>query len=362
MSVSRPHPQQQQRRVVWALRHQSEETILNNYYLSTTDTMSTKHFKRALPAALVLLALALAGCGDKAKESKPGQTLARVDGNEITVLQLNEELQRAGVPAPQQKDASKQLLQALIDRQLLDNAAEKEKLDRDPKVMQAVDRARSLIVAQAYMAKKLGNAAQPSSSEVENYFNQHPEFFSNRKAFAMNELVIPAASLTPDLRAAADTAKSLEELAVWLEAHKVKYGRTQVTRSTSDLPPDISKKLLAMQKGQIFIVNQGERALLVAVTDVKDAPVSLEVAGPQIAQALMTERNKDAAANEIKRLRSSAKIEVLNKDLALDPNASAANPAAAVQGSAPAAAPAGTTPAAASTDKAALDRGVAGLK
>jgi EpsD family peptidyl-prolyl cis-trans isomerase len=339
----------------------SEETTLNTYQLPTTDTMSTPIRKRVLPAALVLLALALAGCGDKNKEAKPGQALARVDGSEITVLQLNEELQRAGVPAPQQKDASKQLLQALIDRQLLDNAAEKEKLDRDPKVMQAVDRARALIVAQAYMAKKLGNPVQPSNSEVENYFNQHPEFFSNRKAFAMNELVIPSTDLTPDLRAAADTARSLEELAVWLDAHKVKYGRTQVTRSTSDLPPEISKKLLAMQKGQVFIVNQGDRALLVALTDVKDAPVSLEVAAPQIAQALATERNKDAAANEIKRLRDGAKIEVLNKDLALDPKATAANPAAAVQGSAPAAASTGTTPAN-PADKAALDRGVAGLK
>jgi peptidyl-prolyl cis-trans isomerase C len=334
---------------------------LNNYKPSTTNTVSNPTLRRALPAALVLLALTLVGCGDKNKEAKPGQALARVDGSEITVLQLNEELQRAGVPAPQQKDASKQLLQALVDRQLLDNAAEKEKLDRDPKVMQAVDRARALILAQAYMAKKLGNPAQPSNTEVENYFNQHPEFFSNRKAFAMNEVVIQAAALTPDLRAAVDTAKSLEELTVWLDAHKVKYGRTQVTRSTSDLPPEISKKLLAMQKGQIFIVNQGDRALLVAVTDVKDAPVTLEVAGPQIAQALMTERNKEAAANEIKRLRSSAKIEVLNKDLAMDPNATAANPAAAVQGAAPAAAPA-TTAAAGPTDKAALDRGVAGLK
>lgn len=334
---------------------------MKNTHLPTT-TITRPLAKRVLPAALVLLALTLAGCSDKNKESKPGQALARVDGSEITVLQLNEELQRAGVPASQQKQASKQLLQALIDRQLLDNAAEKDKLDRDPKVMQAVDRARSLIIAQAYMAKKLGNPGQPTSSEIENYFNQHPEFFSNRKAFAMSELVIPAASLTPDLRTAVDSAKSLEELAVWLDAHKVKYGRTQVTRSTSDLPPEISKKLLAMQKGQVFIVNQGDRALLVAVTDVKDAPVSLEVASPQIAQALSTERNKEAAANEIKRLRSDAKIEILNKDLAMDPNSTAANPAAAVQGNAPAAASTGTTPANATTDKAALDRGVAGLK
>ncbi|MCB2487481.1 hypothetical protein KQ783_15645, partial [Listeria monocytogenes] len=77
--------------------------------------------------------------------------LASVTGEEITVLQLNEEMQRAGVPAAQQQTASKQLLPALIDRELLESAAAKEKIDRDPKVRQAIERARSLIIAQAYM-------------------------------------------------------------------------------------------------------------------------------------------------------------------------------------------------------------------
>jgi hypothetical protein len=137
-----------------------------------------------------------------------------------------------------------------------------------------------------------------------------------------------------------------------------------VTRSTSDLPPQISSKLLTMPKGQIFIVNEGERALLIAIAEIKDAPVTLAVAGPQIEQALASDKNKELAAAEIKRLRTGAKIEYLNKELAMDPNAPAtSNPATAVQGTAPAAA-AAMAPAESSggSDKSALDRGVAGLK
>jgi EpsD family peptidyl-prolyl cis-trans isomerase len=320
--------------------------------------------KRAMCLSVALVAALLAGCGEKAKESKPGQALARVDGSEITVLQLNEELQRSGVPANQQQQASKQLLQALIDRQLLENEAAKEKLDRDPKVMQAIERARSLIIAQAYMQKKIGNPQPPSQAEVEDYFNKHPEFFSNRKQFNMNELVVEGKALTPDLRAAADGAKSLEEVAVWLDAHKVKYGRTQVSRSTSDLPPQVSAKLMSMPKGQIFIVNEGDKALLVSIAEIKDAPVTLAVAGPQIEQALAGQKNKEAAAAELKRLRTGAKIEYLNKELAMDPNAPAQpNPAAALPAAADNAAAAPATPAGAqAADKGAIDRGVAGLK
>jgi peptidyl-prolyl cis-trans isomerase C len=338
---------------------------MNTFHLpATLHTPSPVTPRRALCAALVLVAAALAGCGDKAKESKPGQALARVDDTEVTVLQLNEELQRSSVPANQQQQASRQLLQALIDRQLLENAAAKEKLDRDPKVMQAIERAKSLIVAQAYMQKRIGNTTRPTPAEVEDYFNKHPEFFSNRKQFHMNELVVAANDLTPEVRAAADSAKSLEEVAVWLDAHKVKYGRTQVTRSTADLAPELSAKLLAMPKGQLFIVKEGDRAMLIAIAEVKEAPVTLQVASQQIEQFLLNKKNKELATAELQRLRTAAKIEYLNKDLQMDPKAAPASgaPAAPAATSAPAAADTALPAGEAGTDKASLDRGMAGLK
>jgi EpsD family peptidyl-prolyl cis-trans isomerase len=332
--------------------------------------------KRVLCAALILVAATLTACGDKAKEKKPGQALASVNGAEVTVLQLNEELQRAGVTAAQQDTASKQLLQVLIDRQLLQEAAAKENLDRDPKVMQAIDRAKALIIAQAYLQKRIGNVAKPTSAEVEDYFNKNPDFFSNRKQFSMSELVIGANDLTPEVRSAADSAKSLEEVAVWLDAHKIKYGRTQVTRSTADVPPALSAKLLGMPKGQLFVVKEGPRAMFISVTEIKDAPVTLAVAAPQIEQFLMNRKNKELASAELNRLRGDAKIEYLNKSMMPDAKTAPTPPAGSVApaagtpaaGTPAARTPAARTPAAGapdrdnSTEKAALDRGVAGLK
>jgi peptidyl-prolyl cis-trans isomerase C len=354
---------------------------LKTFHLAAKPSSFPSTPKRALCAALILVSAALAGCGDKPKESKPGQALASVNGEEITVLQLNEEMQRAGVPAAQQQVASKQLLQALVDRQLLQNEAAKEKIDRDPKVMQAIERARSLIIAQAYMQKRIGDVARPSQAEVEAYFNKNPQFFANRKQFSMNQLIVPASALTPDLRAAVDKAKSLEEIAVLLDARKIQYGRAQVTRSTADLNPQLSTKLLAMPKGQLFAVKEGDRAMLISIADVRDAPVTLAIAAPQISQFLANKKHKELASAEIQRLRTTAKIEYLNKDMVPDAKsvpglpggaaaagavAGAEQPAgAAAEGAAPAAAPAAATAPAentGNTDKAALDRGVAGLK
>jgi EpsD family peptidyl-prolyl cis-trans isomerase len=335
---------------------------LKTFHLAAKQTHPSTP-KRALCAALVMVTAVLAGCGDKEKESKPGQALASVNGEEITVLQLNEEMQRAGVPAAQQQTASKQLLQALIDRQLLESEAEKEKIDRDPKVMQAIERARSLIIAQAYMQKKVGEPVRPTQAEIEDYFNKNPQFFANRKQFAMNQLVLPAAALTPELRSAVDNAKSLEEVAVLLDSRKVQYGRAQVTRSTADLNQQISSKLLSMPKGQLFVVKEGQRALVMSIADVRDAPVTLAVAAPQIGQYLMNRKNKELAQAEIQRLRQTAKIDYLNKDMAPGKN----DPAPGAVPAAPAAPTAVADGSAAageggSTDEAAVSRGVAGLK
>ena len=303
-------------------------------------------------AAAVAVTLSLAACG--AKEKKPGQAVASVNGEEITMLQLNDELQRANVPAAQQQQASKQLLESLVDRQLLLNEAVKEKMDRDPKVVQAVERAKAMILAQSYLQKRIGLQAQPTKEEIEAYFNAHPEFFSQRKTFELRQLVIASKDLTPALNSAMDGAKSLDEVAAWLSAHEVKFARGVLSRSSSDLPPDLSKRLLQMKQGQLFIVREGDRALLNSLAEVKDAPVTLDGAAQQIGQFLLNKKNKDAADAELARLRASAKIEYLNKS-GKEGSGASASAAASPAPAAPAAAPAAEA-------DAATARGVAGLK
>lgn len=320
-----------------------------------------------LTRLFVILAamLVLGACGQKAAETMPGQALASVDGVEITVLQLNDELARAGVKAAHEQAAGKQLLQALIDRQLLQAEAAREKLDRDPKVMQAIERARAMIVAQAVLQKRVGNVVAPATAEVEVYYNAHPQFFLARKQFAMDQLQLPAAALTPALRQVVDTATSLDDVTRWLAANKVQAGRSHVTRSTSDLAPALVTRLLAMRKGQVFVVQEGERALVIALLDVQEAPVTLAIARPQIEQFLVKQRQKESASAELARLRAGARIAYLNKAFTDEP----APPAAAANAATTAApvnrvpAPEGATSSVANTAaNAALDRGVAGLK
>lgn len=278
-------------------------------YLSSDVSRDVRRH-RAAAAVILAATLALSACGNK--EPKAGQALASVNGSEITVLQLNEELQRSGATA-QPEAVRKQLLESLIDRQLLQNEAAKDKLDRDPKVMQAIERAKAMIIAQAYLQKRIGSQAKPTRTEIEEYFNQHPEFFTSRKQFDMRELVVASKDVTEPLKALMDSTKSLDEVAAWLDNNKVKYGRTQVSRTSADMPPELSSKLLTMPKGQLFIIREGERSLLMQIAEVKDSPATLDNSVAQIEQFLMNKKNKEAAEAELKRLRADAKIDYFNK-------------------------------------------------
>ena len=274
--------------------------------------------KHVLCGSLLLAAaVGLSACGNK--EKKVGQALVRVNGEEITVLQINDELRRAGVKADQQDAATKQLLESLIDRQLIMDEAKRNKIDRTPEVMQAIERAKVQIIAQAYLKSIANNITKPSKAEIDDYFQKHPEYFTQRKQYDIQQMVIATKDFSNDLKLAIESAKSLDEVAAWLDMHSVRYARGQLSRNTTDLPEQMVAKLKEMQKGQLFIVNEGEKSMLNSITSIKDSPVTAMDAAPQIEQYLINKKTKELADAEITHLRSSAKIEYLNASAPVAP-------------------------------------------
>lgn len=264
---------------------------------------------------VALTLMSVVACGNKEKAAA-GQSLARVNGKEITVHQINEELARANVPPEQRDAATKQLLEGLIDRQLLEIEATHDKVDRDPAVVQAIERAKSQIVAQAYMQKRLVKVGKPTKEEIAKYYADHPEFFAERKLFELDQLIFSSKDFSSDLKAAVGPNKTIDDVATWMKEHHIQFVKNQATRSTVDLPLPLTKKLKEMKKGQLFALQEGDKSIFVVIANVKDSPVSMEIAEPQIGQFLFNQRNKEAADAEMARLRASAKIEYLNKKIA----------------------------------------------
>ena len=283
--------------------------------------------QRLLRGIIVLIAItSLSACSSEQKESNIGQALVRVDGEEITISQLNDELMRAGVQAGQHETASKQLLESLISRQLTLAEGIRNKLDRTPAVMQTIERAKAQTIAQAHLQSIVSKIANPSKSEIDEYFQKHPEFFTQRKQFDMTRLLIATKDLSNELRSTLDTVKSLGDVAAWLDEHNVKYAHNQVSRTTADLPAEMTEAMLQEEnKGKIFILNEQENSSLIFVNAIKNSPVTAVAAAPQIEIFLTNKKRQEAAEAEITRLRSLATIEYLNDSA---PVASAEEPAA----------------------------------
>jgi hypothetical protein len=68
----------------------------------------------------------------------------------ITIHQVNNELAKTGGT-----QVTKQLLDGLVARQLLVNAAKKDKLDTDPAVLADMERSRNLVLAQSYVLEQV---------------------------------------------------------------------------------------------------------------------------------------------------------------------------------------------------------------
>jgi EpsD family peptidyl-prolyl cis-trans isomerase len=258
-------------------------------------------------AAALMVVLALSACGNKQKAAS--QSIVRINDDEITVHQLNAELERVNTPNVSKKD----VLDGLIARQLLIDQAEKKKMDRDPRVMQAIERAKEQILAQAYLQTKMSNLQKPSETDIRDFYEKNPQLFAQRKQFDTRELNIDTRDLSPELVAKMNSAHSLDEVQSWLQAHQIKFMPIDATRSTAELPMEVTKAITKMAPGSLFTVKQGDKSQLIELQEIRNVPLTLDAARPKIVEFLMLQKSKEAADAEISRLRAAAKIEYLNK-------------------------------------------------
>ena len=298
--------------------------------------MKTQEFsvspRGVMPLSLVALMAAvalLAGCGDK-KEKGASQTAAKVNKAEVTVHQINFVLQQQRGLRPEQADAaSKQILERLIDQELALQKANDLKVDRDPRVVQQLEAAKREIIARAYLDKVGEAAAKPTPEEIKKYYDEKPALFKERRIYSIQEIGIEAKpEQIPTLRDKLTAAKNINEFVEFLKTNDYKFSGNQAVRAAEQLPLAGLEAFAKMQDGQA-ILNQGPNGVQVVVlAGSRSQPVAEEQARPAIEQFLLNERKRKLIEDDVKAMRTAAKIEYVGKFAEGAASAPAAAPAA----------------------------------
>ena len=323
-------------------------------------TLSHIRNSQTLVASAMLtaaLALGLSACGNKDDKKAATQVAAKVGSEEISVHQINQVLSRSnsGGASPAAVQAmSREVLEKLIDQQLAVDQATEDKLHRSPEVVAQIEASRRDILARAYMQKVAGALPKPSAEEIKKYYAEHPQLFSERRIFSVQEIVVPAApGLADQLRAFAASGKPIVDVANWLKSKGIKFDGGSATRAAEQIPLERLGQIHAMKDGQSLVMESPQAITLIRLASSQSSPVAEAAALPRIEQFLTNQRAAEAVAAHIKQLRAAAKISYMG-EFARNDAGTAATPAPAV------ASPAPVAPA---TDaKTAIEKGVAGLK
>lgn len=293
----------------------------------------SKHsLPRALPIVLAsaLSVALLSACGER-RSLAPGELAARVGGDEVTVAQVDAVLQQQRGLRPEQVDAAgRQVLERLIDQQLALRKAEDLKLDRDPRVVHAIEAARREIISRAYVDKVGESAPKPTAEEIKKYYDDKPALFSERRVYNIQELAIEARpEQVAEVRARLAAAKNIGEFVEYLKAGDIRFVANQAVRAAEQLPMASLDAISRMKDGQAMLVPAAGGVQVVVLAGSRSQPVTEEQARPAIENYLLNERKRRLVEEDVKAMRAAVKVEYLGKYASQPAAAPASAPAVA---------------------------------
>ncbi|HWJ70942.1 MAG TPA: EpsD family peptidyl-prolyl cis-trans isomerase [Sphingobium sp.] len=255
--------------------------------------------------ALASLTLVMTACQKKAE----GQVVAIVNGEEITLSELNTEIADLNVPASADKDAVRsQVLQRMVDRRLLVQAAKEAGLDRDPQYLTQQRRMQEQLLVSMYGKKTMDAIRVPDTATIDKYIAAHPTAFADRKRFKLDQLQIDTPADTTRLKEL-ESAHSLAEVATRLTAMGIAFQRGTGTLDSAGVAPEMLQRLQALPPGEPFIVPANGKLVINAITAVEPVAVDAEQARPIAAQTIRNEELNKIGEQRLKEAKAKAKIE-----------------------------------------------------
>jgi peptidyl-prolyl cis-trans isomerase C len=249
--------------------------------------------------------LMVAGCG----QPKPkGQVIAIVNGEEVTVSELNEEAKARGVAIANDRRLRDTLVRDLLDRKLLVQEAMDRKLHKTPEHLLAARRMTEILLAQQLLGASTDEAQPPDARQLQQFINANPQAFGERVLMSVDLVAFPPVADARLTRALAG-AKSVRDVQGILSGAKVIGRRGVEVWDSANLDRNLAQRLLGMTPDQIVIVPGSDRFVAARVVSTAPQPVR-EAERLAVARELLRRKRAEAIMQQIlQRARAEAEVE-----------------------------------------------------
>lgn len=266
------------------------------------------HFQKMF-LLTAMLSVALAACGEK---KAAGHAAMKINGEAISVAEMERQMEESGHSPESGPGITGKMMSSMIDKEVMRQAAIKDKLDNDENVRAGLALANRMILATAYMQKQMSAIVKPTDAEVNEYFKQHPEFFAERKVYDLQEVAIkPKPERLAEVKAKVAGGADLKDFLRWLDEKKIAYTSQQFSASSDQMRDEVAAKFKNIHVGQGITLDASNQMSALFVNSVQPQPVTLAQASPMIMKRLFNTRMSESVENKIKQLREQAKIEYL---------------------------------------------------
>lgn len=252
-------------------------------------------------ACLVLLA----GCDREAT----GQVAAVVNGEEITLQELNAEIEAVPVSeGADQKALQQAALQRVIERRLLAQEARKDGLDKSPEFL-----ARKRQVEEAVLVQMLARGVErgsqvPAETAINDYIASNPALFGDRTIYTLDRIQFAIPSDPERLRQLED-AHSMDAVATKLRELGIEFARGPGQMDSAQVGQERLNRILALPNGEPFIFPEGGAVTVAVITGQTEQPISGDQARPIAVQAMRNKNVTEALQQRLNSAKAAAEID-----------------------------------------------------
>lgn len=260
---------------------------------------------RNISIALALTTLSVAGCGKEAT----GQVAAVVNGEEITLQEINAELGSTAIPEGVDKKAVQQAaLQRIVERRLLAQAARDDELDKTPDYLLRERQLRDALLVQL-MGQRAERALKvPGQQEIDKFIADNPVMFGNRKQLMVDRIQF-ALPKNPEQLKALENDHSMDAVAARLQQMGIEFRRDNTQVDSAALGQQRLQQIQALPAGEPFVIPENGVVTVGVITGERAEPVSPANARPIAVQAIRNKQLTDTIQQRLKQSRAAAEIE-----------------------------------------------------